>query len=166
MHRLALNLNKMKTAIKLVAFFLFVLLLTGCQRNRIFSEYKTFQDEEWQAKDKAVFEMEITDTKNLNNVYLKVRHGDTYPYRNLFLFVNTIYPDGKEIRDTMEVVLSNQKGEWLGSGVGDIFDYKVPIKRNVRFALAGKYKFIFEQAMRVDPLPMIMDFGFEVERSN
>lgn len=166
MRILVLNQTRMITPSKLVLFFLSLTLLTGCNRNRIFSDYKTFPDAEWSANNKAVFEMEITDTQNLNNVYLKVRHGDTYPYRNLFLFVNTIYPDGKEIRDTMEVLLSNQKGEWLGSGAGDIFDYKVPIKRNVRFALAGKYKFTFEQAMRVEPLPMIMDFGFEVERSN
>ena len=65
----------------------------------------------------------------------------------------------------MEVVLANDKGEWLGSGAGDIYDFKVPIKKNVRFSLPGKYQFVFEQAMRVNPLPMIMDFGFEIEKS-
>ncbi len=160
------NQIPMKITSKILLVLCSVFLLFGCSRNRVFSDYKTFPEGEWFAKDKVVFEMDITDSQSLNNVYLKVRHGDAYPYRNLFLFVNTVYPDGKEIRDTMEVLLSNQKGEWLGSGVGDIFDYKVPIKRNVRFALTGKYKFTFEQAMRVDPLPMMLDFGFEVEKSN
>jgi gliding motility-associated lipoprotein GldH len=141
-------------------------MLTACNRNIVYSQYKTFETNEWSAKDKAVFEMEITDTQSLNNISLMVRHGDSYPYRNLFMFVTTLYPDGKEMRDTMEVILSNQKGEWQGSGAGDIYDFKVPIKRNVRFALPGKYKFTFEQAMRVDPLPMVMDFGFEVAKSN
>ncbi len=68
------------------------------------------------------------------------------------------------MNDTMEVVLANGKGEWQGSGAGDIFDFKVPIKRNVRFPLAGKYKFVFEQGMRTDPLPLIMDFGLEIEK--
>lgn len=94
-----------------------------------------------------------------------VRHADSYPYNNIFLFVKTVYPDGKTTNDTMEVILSNQKGEWLGSGAGDIFDFKVPIKKNVRFPLAGKYHFEFEQGMRVDPLPLVMDFGFEIEKS-
>ena len=82
----------------------------------------------------------------------------------VFLFVTSKYPDGKVKKDTMEVILANQKGEWEGSGVGDIFDLKVPIKKNVRFPLAGKYQFEFEQGMRVDPLPMVMDFGFEIEK--
>ena len=94
-----------------------------------------------------------------------VRHTDVYQFNNIILFVTTKYPDGKVLKDTMNVILANQKGEWLGSGAGDIFDFKVPVKKNVRFPLAGKYQFVFEQAMRVDPLPMVMDFGFEIEKS-
>jgi gliding motility-associated lipoprotein GldH len=112
-----------------------------------------------------VFDLEITDTLTLNNISLMVRHADAYPYRNLFVFVTTKYPDGKVLTDTMEVILSDEKGKWQGSGAGDIFDFKVPIKKNVRFPLAGKYQFSFEQGMRVDPLPLIMDFGFEIEKS-
>lgn len=141
------------------------LLLASCNRDVVYSEYKTFEENEWKASDKAVFTLDINDTQTLNNIYLMVRHEDAYPYRNLFLFVTSEYPDGKIMKDTMEVILSNNKGEWQGSGAGDIFDLKVPIKKNVRFALPGKYRFTFEQAMRVDPLPMIMDFGFEIEKS-
>jgi gliding motility-associated lipoprotein GldH len=152
---------------KLVLVVMTVLIgLSSCNKNVVYSEYRTFSDEQWYAKDKAVFDLEITDTQSLNNISLMIRHGDTYSYNNLFLFVTTKYPDGKILTDTMEVVLSNSKGEWLGSGVGDIFDFKVPIKKNVRFPLGGKYQFTFEQAMRVDPLPMILDFGFEIEKSN
>lgn len=142
-----------------------LVLLTSCNKNVVYSEYKTFKEEAWYAKDKAVFDLEMTDTQSLNNISLMVRHGDAYPFNNLFLFVSTKYPDGKILTDTMEIVLASQKGEWLGSGVGDIFDFKVPVKKNVRFPLAGKYQFSFEQAMRVDPLPMVLDFGFEIEKS-
>lgn len=145
--------------------FVLALFLSSCNKNIVYSKYQTFEDEQWYTKDKAVFDLEINDTQTLNNISLMVRHAETYPYNNLFLFVTTKYPDGKVLTDTMEVILANSKGEWLGSGVGDIFDFKVPIKKNVRFPLGGKYQFVFEQAMRVDPLPMIMDFGFEIEKS-
>lgn len=141
------------------------MVFTSCNKNIVFSKYKTFEESQWYAKDTAVFDLEITDTQTLNNISLMIRHVETYPYNNLFLFVTTKYPDGKILTDTMEVVLSNNKGEWLGSGAGDIYDFKVPIKKNVRFPLGGKYQFIFEQGMRVDPLPMIMDFGFEIEKT-
>lgn len=146
-------------------FCLAIFLLSSCNNNVVYSKYQKFNENEWYAKDKAVFDLEITDTVTLNNISLMVRHADAYPYRNLFVFVTTKYPDGKVLTDTMEVILSDEKGKWQGSGAGDIFDFKVPIKKNVRFPLAGKYQFSFEQGMRVDPLPLIMDFGFEIEKS-
>ncbi|MBL7909648.1 MAG: gliding motility lipoprotein GldH [Bacteroidia bacterium] len=150
---------------KAALFYLAIFLLSSCNNNVVYSKYQKFNENEWYAKDKAVFDLEITDTLTLNNISLMVRHADAYPYRNLFVFVTTKYPDGKVLTDTMEVILSDDKGKWQGSGAGDIFDFKVPIKKNVRFPLAGKYQFSFEQGMRVDPLPLIMDFGFEIEKS-
>ncbi len=159
----------MISLIRKTKFYLLLLVLsvsfTSCNKNVVFSEYKTLKDGQWYAKEKAVFDLEITDTQTLNNIYLMIRHSEAYPYNNVFLFVTTKYPDGKTLTDTMEVVMANEKGEWLGSGMGDIYDFKVPIKKNVRFPLGGKYQFSFEQGMRVDPLPMILDFGFEIEKS-
>ncbi len=142
-----------------------LLFFSACNKNVVFSKYQTFKDNEWFVKDKAVFDVAITDVTSLNTISLMVRHADSYPYSNLFLFVTTKYPDGLTLTDTMEVVLANQKGEWQGSGAGDIYDFKIPIKKNIRFPNAGNYQFTFEQAMRVDPLPLIMDFGFEIQKS-
>jgi gliding motility-associated lipoprotein GldH len=69
------------------------------------------------------------------------------------------------LNDTMELVLASQKGKWLGDGAGDIFDYRVALKKNVKFVQGGNYEFTFEQGMRVDPLPLIMDFGMAIEKS-
>lgn len=150
----------------LLVAFVATLLFWSCNKNVIFTEYRKFDKEEWYSKNKAVFEVDIKENNSLNNISLMIRHADSYPYSNVFLFLETTYPDGKSNIDTMEVIMANSKGEWLGSGAGDIFDLKVPIKRNVKFPMTGKYKFSFQQAMRTDPLPLIMDFGFEIERSN
>jgi len=150
--------------------FVFVILLsllfTSCNKNVIYTEYRKFNENEWYAKEKAVFDVDVKDNTSLNNISLMVRHADAYPYSNIFLFLETTYPDGKVEKDTLEVILANGKGEWMGSGAGDIFDFKVPIKKNVKFPLIGKYTFAFQQAMRTDPLPLVVDFGFEIEKSN
>jgi gliding motility-associated lipoprotein GldH len=155
-----------RTKIHIGILVVFAWLLTSCNKNVVFTEYRKFDNDEWFAKNKAEFDVDIKDNTSLNNISLMIRHADSYPYSNIFLFVETTYPDGKKLTDTMEVIMANGKGEWLGSGAGDIFDLKVPIKRNVKFPLIGKYKFSFQQAMRTDPLPLIMDFGFEIEKSN
>ncbi len=150
--------------------FVFVIFLsilfTSCNKNVIYTEYRKFNENEWFAKDKAVFDVDVKDNTSLNNISLMVRHADAYPYSNIFLFLETTYPDGKVEKDTLEVILANGKGEWMGSGAGDIFDFKVAIKKNVKFPMTGTYKFAFQQAMRTDPLPLVMDFGFEIEKSN
>jgi gliding motility-associated lipoprotein GldH len=157
--------NRILRNSSLVLLLVAGLLFASCNKNVVFTEYKTFNNSEWALKDKAVFDVEIKDTQTLNNIYLMVRHSEVYQFSNLIVFVTTKYPDGKVLTDTMNVILANDKGEWLGSGVGDLYDFKVPVKKNVRFPLAGRYQFIFEQGMRPDPLPMIMDFGFEIEKS-
>ena len=135
---------KNKIALKSCVFLVLAVFFCSCNKNVVYSKYQTFKENEWFAKDKATFDVEITDTETLNNINLMVRHADTYPYSNLFVFVTTKYPDGKILTDTMEIVLANQKGEWQGSGAGDIYDLKVPVKKNIRFPLAGKYQFSFE----------------------
>lgn len=147
----------------LIVAMLFI--LSACTKNVVYSHYHTFKNNDWYVKEKAVFDVNITDITSLNDISLMVRHADSYPYSNLFLFVTTKYPNGKLLTDTMEVVLANQKGEWQGSGAGDIFDFKIPIKKNIRFPSAGSYQFTFEQAMRIDPLPLIIDFGFEIKKA-
>ncbi len=148
------------------ASFLFLVLIffSACNRNVVYSKYHTFKNNVWPASEKAVFDVMIKDTLSLNNISLMIRHADDYPYSNIFLFVTSSYPDGRVISDTMEVMLANNKGEWQGSGAGDIFDLKVPVKRNIRFPRSGNYQFQFAQGMRVDMLPLIMDFGLEIEK--
>lgn len=142
-----------------------VIVLTSCSKGVVFSKYETFEGAEWFAKNKVTFEMDVTDGAGLHDISLMVRHADAYPYSNLFVFLNTKYPDGKITTDTLELILANAKGEWMGDGAGDIFDITIPLKKSVRFPLVGKYTFTFEQAMRTDPLPLIMDFGMEIKKS-
>lgn len=160
----------MKTSQKIikvvtVIFVLCAVVLASCTSGVVYSKYQNFEKNEWFAKNKAVFEMEVNDGNSLNDISLLIRHADAYPYSNLFLFLTTQYPDGKKITDTLECILANNKGEWQGKGSGEIFDITIPLKKNVRFPLTGKYVFTFEQAMRTDPLPYIMDFGMEVKKS-
>jgi gliding motility-associated lipoprotein GldH len=159
-----IKIKAMKRAANLL-LMLILFLVCSCSRNVAFSEYKKFDQNEWRVSDKAAFDFEMNDDQSLYNISLMVRHTDAYPYNNLFLFVTTKYPDGKVLKDTMELILASDKGKWHGSGAGDIFDYKVPVKQNVRFPLKGKYRFEFEQAMRINPLPEVMDFGMEIGKA-
>lgn len=149
----------------IVCLSILSILVVSCNKNTVFSKYETLADNEWKASNKLTFEVDMQDVKPFHNVYLTVRHSDSYPFNNLFVFLTTKYPDGKTSLDTLEVILADNKGVWLGNGTGDIWDTKTPIKKNVIFPQVGKYTFTFEQGMRSDPLPLIMDFGMVIEKS-
>jgi gliding motility-associated lipoprotein GldH len=73
-------------------------------------------------------------------------------------------PGGKKITDTLECILADENGKWLGKGTGHIVDNRVPFKRNVIFPDTGKYTFEIEQAMRMEKLPEVYDIGLRIEK--
>ena len=158
--------------LKYLLYLLPLALLLSCNSNVVFSEYKSLpEDEGWAKKNKIAFEVDIEDTESRHDIYVNVRNADTYMYRNLFMFLETKYPDGQTKMDTLEVLLADEKGNWMGSGAGDLWDNSILFKKNTKFPLKGKYTFTFEQAMRfgdqttIDPLPFIMDVGITIEKS-
>ncbi len=159
--------------IKIVKFdlrcnrFIWLILIASiysCDQNRVFEENIALPDHRWNRTNVLVFNVEISDTVNPHNIYVNVRNGGQYQYSNLFLFVRTVSPTGHWIRDTVECTLANEKGRWLGSGLGDIATLKIPYKMNVRFPYQGLYTFEIEQAMRTEELKHMFDIGLRVER--
>lgn len=142
-----------------------VLLLASCNKNVVFSEYQTIPEEGWDIKNKLTYTVNITDNTVYHDVYLTVRHADSYPFSNLYVFLTTKYPSGKTVVDTLECILADKKGRWTGDGAGDIWDNQIPLKKNMMFPESGQYTFTFEQGMRMNPLPLIMDFGMIIEKS-
>ncbi len=132
----------------------------------LFEENKTIQDANWDAEKVFKFETEIPDTSNGYNVYLNLRNAGNYPYSNVFLFVNTYFPNGTIDKDTVEIMLASPEGKWMGRGLGDIWDNRILFKRNVTFPGKGKYRFEISQAMRLNPLPGITDAGMRIEKVN
>ena len=72
---------------------------------------------------------------------------------------------GAYARDTIECILADNSGKWLGEGSGDIWDNQILFKKGVRFRKTGTYRFTLEQAMRVENLPLIMDVGMRIEKA-
>ena len=153
-----------------IIFCFIIASLIGCDGNRIYEENKKTQDGIWNINNPIGFEIEITDTAVPVNMYINIRNSGAYPYSNLFLFVNTVFPNGARRKDTVECILANETG-WLGSGLGDIWDHQILFRKNVRFPLPGNYTISFEQAQRygdvpyIENLPFIIDIGLRIEKS-
>jgi gliding motility-associated lipoprotein GldH len=141
------------------------LLFFNCNKDSVYAEYKKIENDEWSSRDTLTFCPDIQDIQSLYSMDIHIRHADGYPFNNLFLFVITKYPDGKTRQDTVEIILADSKGRWYGDGLGDIFDFNAPFKQHFRFTMQGKHEIRFVQAMRTDPLPLIMEVGIELKKS-
>jgi len=153
----------MKNIIYIFAVSL-VLSLVSCDPDRVCDNYKDIKNTSWARTEIVKFDVTIEDTTSYNKVFVNIRNTGNYKYSNLYLFMSTIYPNGKISRDTIDCLLANDKGKWLGKGLGDIKDCRYLLKKGVRFHQKGIYTFGFEQAMRIENLEGIKSIGIRIEK--
>lgn len=147
-------------------FFVFILaFLVSCDPNQVFERNVEIADFSWHKDTIIKFEVDIQDTISLHNIYINVRNTSRYEMQNLFLFLTTTSPNGISLRDTFECYLADERGKWLGSGWGDIYDNQFIYKRNIRFPVSGIYTFEYVQAMRSEKLRYISDIGLRIEKA-
>jgi len=156
---------KIKKISKLIIFFLVGIIETACVHHETFLEYKTLPPQGWNKDSVLTFQVNITDTSSLYNVYINIRNRGEYPYQNLWLFLNIQPPHSTlPIKDTIECYLADIHGKWLGSGVGNVFEMPVLYKQNECFKQSGTYTFQIIQGMRNEVLPGISNVGLKVEK--
>lgn len=139
-----------------------IVLLTSCGRNTLYSDVVKMDNAKWSMYDPAGFACNVRDTTGSYNVSLSVRTSTDYPYRNLYLFVVTTFPSGTSLTDTVQGILTDEKGEWLGKGAGDIREVVIPFKSNVFFPEAGEYHFRVIHGMRDTVLTGVYDIGMKI----
>jgi len=149
----------------IVGFLVLPLFLLSCDPNRLYEENRAVDNCIWKSSERLSFEVAIPDTVLRYNVYLNVRNAMEYPYSNLYLFLQTVFPDGRIARDTIECTLADYDGRWLGSGVGSVKFNRFLLQNGVTFRQKGIYRFELEQAMRVNELKGIQDIGLRIEKN-
>ena len=144
------------------------IFLSGCDEQRIYEKNTDFDQRFWAVGEHPEFEFEITDTLAAYNLFCNVRNSLEFPYANIYLTYYLKDSAGVLLeKDLVRQLLFDEKtGEPEGvSGLGDIYDHRVPLKKNHRFGYSGKYKVAFEHYMRTDTLRGILAVGLRVERS-
>lgn len=149
-----------------------LLLVTACAENMLFSEYQAVDGRGWDKNDVKEFAFTATDSAEAHHVYIQVRNDDSFPFSNLFLITELTFPDGLQLRDTLEYTMADATGKWLGAGVGSIKENKLWYKENVVFPGPGVYTIRVAHAMRengqvdgIGRLKGITDVGIEIEQA-
>src|SRR5690606_9471133 len=110
-----------------------------------------------------------TDTTVLYNMYFLIRHTEAYPYSNIWVWIYTKAPGDSTFRKTrIEIPLAEPSGRWLGRGMGEIWEQRMPITHEGDSTILhkkGTWEIKLEQNMRINPLPEILQVGLRVEKN-
>ena len=150
--------------IRTLAFIGTIVMFISCDSSIVFEEYKSFENQNWNTDSVAFFNYSISDTISKNTFKIKLRHTVEYEFQNLFLFIET------DVMDTVELMLANKDGMWLGSGIGDVREFEFDYQNGKLFSKKGIYSFKIEQAMRfgvaekIQILNNVIAVGLSIEK--
>lgn len=141
----------------------FLLVLTSCKSDT--EQIKMVSvNSSWKANEAKKIVMDVQDIQTPKNIIFVVRNNNEYPYSNIFLIAD-IQKEGskKKQTDTVNYVMAESNGKWLGKGFGGTKEILFLYKTNYRFLEKGKYIFEIKQGMRKNPLLGIEDIGIKIE---
>ena len=141
-----------------------IVSLSSCDPNLIYEENKAVENNTWASDDIKIFEFDIEDTISPINIYINLRTTSEYPYSNIYMYLSSEYPTGEYFKDTLEFILAEPDGKWLGENTGTVVEFQTIIASGGRFSRAGTYKFSLQQAMREEELGEVIDVGMRVEK--
>lgn len=150
----------------ILASYFLLLTLFSCDTTRLYEENRDLEQTQWLYRDTVTFEFRVRDLGKRYNLLCNVRNTSDYPYARLFINYTLKDSTGSELtKDMTSVFLFDAKtGKPFGtSGVGDVFDHRIPLLSNHQFLFTGKYTLEFEQRMRLDTLNGIRAVGYRLE---
>lgn len=139
------------------------ILIASCNKNLIKEENQQIKNYSWDYADVKTFTVDINDTVRHYDISIDLRHNFNFDWRNLWVKIETVFPDGRQLEKRVNLVLSEPDGHWYGKCLGDNCDIRIPIQVNAIFPQTGKYIFKISQDMRVNPLPQIKSVGMYIE---
>jgi len=140
------------------------LFLTSCQTIPLFEQTTIFPEHSWSAKQANAYQFNITDTNASYKVYFVIRHHNAYHYKNIWLKLSIQSPNDSAIIQNLNLNMADEGKGWLGTGMDDIFDQRIPLMTTPTHFKKGITTFTLEHTMREDPLQNILSTGIRVEK--
>jgi gliding motility-associated lipoprotein GldH len=151
--------------LSIVVVLLAAVSLASCSDGAVFQQSKILPETGWHKDSVVTFEYEAADTAGVYDIVVDIRNNGSYKYQNFWLFISSTSPDGLVYSDSLECVLADFRGKWIGKGSGSLYHLPVSFMPQVKFPKQGVYKFNLIQGMREDCLLGINDIGIRVLKS-
>ena len=156
------------TAAVALCLLTFACCFSSCRPAPQYQEHYNIPGGAWSAAFQPEFKFEITDTATAYQLFLLIRHTDAYPFSNIWINMDSRGPsDSGFTKLRLEVPLAAASGQWLGRGMGELYEQRVRLTsydRPAFFPHKGIYTIRLTQDMRRNPLPEVLTIGYRVEK--
>ena len=152
--------------LKTFLFFSILCILFACNKMDVFEKNVSLPKHSWESSFQPTIEFEIKDTIAAYNLFVVVRHSNSYKFNNLWIKATVKQPGSDSTHSQQfDLLLANDSKGWLGEGMDDIFEHRILIQPQTKFSRSGKYQISIQQIMRQDPLEHVMNIGLRVEKA-
>ena len=144
---------------------LFIVCLWSCDQQEVYYEFVSISQSQWsKSNNDACF---VLDSVNINpsrkyNINVEITHNVNYEYETLWLNVKQLHQDSIIVSDTLECILINQYGKWLGSGNGPTRQVTISYKTNILLDTTKQNQVCIRHAMDNLQLKGIEKIGLKI----
>ena len=144
-------------------FVLTACLFVSCNTIDVYEKTAAIPKHEWSSNNHLSFDFTVTDTLAYYNIYLVLRHTESYHFNNIWINFTSAAPGKQPQTQRINLPLANAN-RWLGSAMDDIIEQRVLLLSQPTRLSKGNYKFSLQQIMREDPLQNVLNAGIRVEK--
>ena len=156
-----MGLLKNKIAFILLSIFF---VLSGCETKQLFEQSTIYPNHNWPSKQATKYQFNVTDTAATYKIFFVIRHHNAYHYKNIWLDLIIKSPPNAISKQVLNLNLADDARGWLGSGMDDIYDQRIPITTAPVHLNRGINEISIQHTMREDPLENILSTGIRVEK--
>jgi|SaaInl5LU_22_DNA_1037371.scaffolds.fasta_scaffold88146_2 gliding motility-associated lipoprotein GldH len=150
--------NNKKMINRVILLLIVGLFFASCGERPLYTRVYSFDNNLWNEKDTAVFEVDIADTTKPYQSTLFLRTTTDYLYSNLWVYVDIIAPDSVRSRVAYPISITRADGSWVGEKSGTIVNHQLTFNAT-QFPLKGKYIYKISQAVSQKEIENILDIG-------
>lgn len=141
------------------------LIFFSCDTKLTYETFKKVDETAWNYHNEQQFIIPIQEEEHYR-MSIALRNTANYQKANLWLFITLSSPSGKEQRDTINCLLADDYGYWLGSGFSGLYFTEHNLPKTITFDEKGDWKLAITHGMREDDIKGIKEVGVLLRKEN
>ncbi len=107
---------------------------------------------DWTYQDKLESTITVSDTLINYDLALKLNHSKEFGFQNIYLDIQTVFPDGKKVSKPLSLQVATSAGIWNGKCNSKDCEIVFSLQDNFKFKDLGDHQFTIGQYSREDKL--------------